>query len=174
MKKALYVAIAAVIFLWCFSDGIAQASADGNLLCQYRKSVAQSTPACAVTRSKVARATGYTENVVVEAYVENFTDKYAKNIVVTFVLVDPTGKSGFDGNAQPRNYGTWSAFIPELKPKGAQWVTISTAVARPLSINEGARIITVELAGPSKEFSMTRVDLIYRLDVEVTGGLSDH
>jgi hypothetical protein len=174
MNRTLFVAFIAVTLLCCMACSAVQASDNGVMVSQYRGSVAQTTPACAVTRAKVTRSTGYAENVVVEAYVENFTNKYAKSVLISFILTDPTGKSGFDGNAAPRVYGSWQAMIPELKPKGAQWITISTAVARPVNINEGARTITIELAGPSKEFSTTRVDLIYRLDVEVTGGLSDN
>jgi hypothetical protein len=119
----------------------------------------------AVTSAKRGSDSTYADRVIMECRVENFTKQYARGVVVSMVIKDPSGVSGFDGSNTPREYGRYTAGIAELKPGGVQTVIISTGLARPVAFNEGGRTITMELVGPNKDFSAVKVNLDYYFEV---------
>lgn len=114
-----------------------------------------------VSNSHLKKSVGYGEYLAAEAYVENLTDQYAKNVIVKLIVNDPTGVSGFTGSNQPRVYGTYTASIAEIAPHGAQWVTIATTIANAQDINESSKTFVLELAGNSSEHTTTRAQLQY-------------
>jgi hypothetical protein len=114
-----------------------------------------------VSNSHMKKSVGYGEYLAADAYVENLTDQYAKNVTVKLIVNDPTGISGFSGTNQPRVYGTYTASIAEIAPHGAQWVNIPTTIANAQDINESRKTFLLELAGNNSEHTTTRAELQY-------------
>ncbi len=110
--------------------------------------IAQADPTANVTVSNCKLKTdgSVTNNLVVDAYVENTGDKCANNVSVGLIFKDPSGISGGDlGDGKPRVYSYFTATVNQVKPHSGQWVSISTTVANPTNINEGAKTVTVEI-----------------------------
>ena len=143
------------------------------MVCINGKAMAQQQQNPLVVNScRMKKSTGYGEYLVAEAYVENLANKRANNINVKLIVYDQSGISAFDGTNRPRVYATYFANIPELAPGSAQWITISTAIANAQDINEGRRSFTLELAGPSTQYALTKVELQYHFEA-TAGSFSD-
>ncbi|MDQ7825027.1 MAG: hypothetical protein RDV48_19660 [Candidatus Eremiobacteraeota bacterium] len=148
MVKLRFIVICAVLSAWwcmnprgaCFAG--MQGSSESTV-----PLVAQADPAqsLSVTSCKLKTDSSFSNNLVVEAYVQNGSDRRAKDIQVTFVLKDPKGVTGDSGTGEARIYSYYSATINELMPRAGQQVTIATALANPKNINEGAKTLLVEI-----------------------------
>lgn len=163
--KILIAAVICIVIFLALCSGL-NAAYSRDIL------VAAEDTGVTVTNSRISKTTDFAENLLVEAFVENTTDKYVKNVTVTLQVIDPSGVSGFDGRSSSRTYGTYYANISELGPRGTQWVTITTPIGKPQNLNAGARSFEIELSLPNKDFTTTKVILTYRFSVSV-GRYSD-
>lgn len=159
--KPFFLTIALSVFLvCCFCAATSTCFAAEN---QSSSLVAQADPSASVkvTNCKLKTDGSVTNNLVVEAYVENASDKCANDITVNLVFRDNSGVSGGDlADGKPRVYSYYTASVPQIKPHSGQWVTIPTTVANPTNINEGARTVTIEIWRKG-EMSATPIVLQY-------------
>lgn len=144
--KPLFPAIVLSVFLaYCFCAATSTCCTADN---QYSSLIAQADPSASVkiTNCKLKTDGSVTNNLVVEAYVENASDKCAIDITVNLIFRDNKGVSAGDlADGKPRVYSYYTASVSQIKPHSGQWVTIPTTVANPANINEGARTVTVEV-----------------------------
>jgi len=158
--KPLCIAMLSILLMWSFCDATSAFAAEEQNLSRL-VAQADASNAVQVTNSRLKSDGSYANNLVVEAYVENTSDKCANDVSIALVFKDPTGISAGDlGDGKPRVYSHFTASVGQLKPHSGQWVTIPTTVANPTSKNEGAKTVTIEI-WKKGETSATPVVLQY-------------
>jgi hypothetical protein len=145
MKLRYFAIMLSILMISCFCGDLPVSAAEGQNLSQI-VAQADGSNAVQVTNSRLKSDGSYANNLVVEAYVENTSDKCANDVSVSLIFKDPTGISAGDlADGKPRVYSYFTASVSQLKPHSGQWVNIPTTVANPTNKNEGAKTVTIEI-----------------------------